>query len=161
MFPEDLQDTIEMSLFNYRVGVKEIVPDTLEEALQDGEMQEEINSLLFDRGDVEEIFERYEHEYDLTLYWREVYELDRILIEKRKIIIEANPDYFDWRERNCEPRSHWWWYLDELTSEELQAIRRRAGLAPEALHVSPESTIESPVAVREQGEQYGEDEEVT
>jgi hypothetical protein len=167
MFPEDLQAVIEWSLLNYRAGLS-FVPSSVDKLRgKDADsltsISEEIDLALYERGDIERTFKKYQDKFDLSSQWDEVRKTDNELIAKKEVVLAIYKlDWYrDRRQRLNAPRDWWWWYLDELTPEELQAIQRRTELAPEALHVQPESTIESPVAVREQSEEYGEDKEVT
>ena len=158
MFPEDLQAVIEWSLLNYRAGLS-FVPSSVDK-LRDKDadslasISEEIDLALYERGDIDRTFRKYRDKFDLSSQWDEVRKADNELIAKKEVVLAIYK--LDWyrsrRQRLNAPRDWWWWYLDELTPEELQAIRRRSELAPEALHVPPESTIESPVAVRERGD---------
>ena len=165
MFPKDLQAVIEWSLLNYRAGLS-FVPCSVDK-LRDKDadsltsISEEIDLALYERGDIDRTFRKYQDKFDLSSQGDEVRETDNELVAKKEVVLAIYKlDWYrDRRQRLNAPRD-WWWYLDELTPEELQAIQRRAELTPETLPIQSESTIESPVALREQGEQYGEDKEV-
>ena len=166
MFPEDLRTVIKWSLLNYRAGLS-FVPSSVDK-LRDKDadslasISEEIDLALYERGDIDRTFRKHQDKFDLSSHWDEVRKTDNELVAKREVILAIYKlDWYrDRRQRLNAPRDWWWWYLDELTLEELRTIQRRAELAPEALRVPTESTIELPVAVREQGEKYGEDKEV-
>ncbi len=77
----------------------------------------EILDTLFVRDKIQRILDQSlpEDEIPASLYER-IHELDRLLWEEREpfliVIGEQELEYA--RQQQHSPRSHWWWYLDEL-----------------------------------------------
>ena len=121
MFPEDLQAVIEWSLLNYRAGVS-FVPSSVDK-LRDKDadsltsISEEIDLALYERGDIDRTFRKYQDKFDLSSQGDEVRETDNELVAKKEVVLAIYK--LDWyrnrRQRLNDPRDWWWWYLDELT----------------------------------------------
>ena len=77
----------------------------------------EILDMLFVRDKIQRILDQSlpEDKIPTSLYER-LHELDRVLWEEREtfltVIGEQEIKYA--RQQHRSPRSHWWWYLDEL-----------------------------------------------
>jgi hypothetical protein len=77
----------------------------------------EILDMLFVRDKIQRILDQSlpEDEIPTPLYER-VYELDRLLWEEREtfLTVIGEQELEHARQQQRSPRSHWWWYLDEL-----------------------------------------------
>ncbi len=74
---------------------------------------EEINAALYCRDEID------------NMVTDEVRQLDLQLLSKRALVVEIAGEMLrDWRRRFKPPRSRWWW-LDELTDEEVKEIEQR------------------------------------
>jgi len=88
----------------------------------------EILDMLFVRDKIQRILDQSlpEDEIPTSLYER-LHELDQLLWEEREafllVIGERELEYA--RQQQRSPRSHWWWYLDELKALP-QPLKERA-----------------------------------
>ncbi len=77
----------------------------------------EILDLLFVRDKIQSILEQSqpEDEISASLYER-LHELDQLLWEERDtfLLVLGERELRQARQQQRSPRSHWWWYLDEL-----------------------------------------------
>jgi len=77
----------------------------------------EILDLLFVRDKIQSILEQSqpEDEISASLYER-LHELDQLLWEERGtfLLVLGERELRQARQQQRSPRSHWWWYLDEL-----------------------------------------------
>ena len=77
----------------------------------------EVMDLLFVRDKIQSILERLTPDEALppSLYER-IYELDALLWEERNtfLMVLGKEELRHARRGQESPRSHWWWYLDEL-----------------------------------------------
>lgn len=79
----------------------------------------EIVEMLYVRDEIRRILDQLlpESEVSGSLYeW--IHELDRVLWENRNIflMVMGERELRHARQQNRSPRSHWWWYLDQLKS---------------------------------------------
>lgn len=79
----------------------------------------EVVEMLYVRDKIRRILDQLlpESEVSGSLYER-IHELDRVLWENRHIFLMAmgERELRHARQQNRSPRSHWWWYLDQLKS---------------------------------------------
>ncbi|HEY85333.1 MAG TPA: hypothetical protein G4N96_09510 [Chloroflexi bacterium] len=77
----------------------------------------EILELLFVRDKIQQILDQSlpEDKLSLSLYGH-LYELDQSLWQEREtfLVVLGEQMLKHAREQRLSPRSHWWWYLDEL-----------------------------------------------
>lgn len=77
----------------------------------------EVLDLLFVRDKLQSILDELRPDQDipLSLYER-IYELDAVLWEERHtfVTVLGEKELQHARHQQASPRSHWWWYLDEL-----------------------------------------------
>lgn len=77
----------------------------------------EILDMLFVRDRIQRILDQSlpEDEIPASLYER-LHELDRLLWEEREtfLMVIGERELKHARQQQHSPRSHWWWYLDEL-----------------------------------------------
>jgi len=77
----------------------------------------EILDMLFVRDKIRRILDQILPEDELsTSLYEQLHELDKLLWEEREVFLmvmgEQELKYA--RQKHRSPRSHWWWYLDEL-----------------------------------------------
>jgi len=77
----------------------------------------EILDMLFVRDKIRRILDQILPEDKLsTSLYEQLHELDKLLWEEREVFLmvmgEQELKYA--RQKHRSPRSHWWWYLDEL-----------------------------------------------
>lgn len=102
----------------YEVTLTKILPREI--AHQNDTLTEEIGILLFQRDGLKKEFQQYGTGGAIAPIWRQVQELDKILIKQRWLILNYASDYYKReRERLKTPPEYWWWHLDELESVEL------------------------------------------
>lgn len=108
-----------VELNNYRVGVMTILPDSVE-GWRGGE-SDDLDITLYARDLIEDALRM--GFVELKDYVEEVVSLDNVLLAKRAVLVAAfSPEvYRQRREKLREPKSHWWWYLDQLS--DLQCSR--------------------------------------
>lgn len=77
----------------------------------------EVLDMLFVRDKIQDILDGSTPEEKLArpLYER-IHELDRLLWEQREtfLMVVGESELRHARQQQRSPRSHWWWYLDEL-----------------------------------------------
>jgi hypothetical protein len=88
-------------------------------AIGDPDISEDIPHLLSSRSGFEEDFERYGDDPKLFPYLLKMVTLDAELLLRRNDILRSWSlrSYRSWRKRNNMPRTHWWWYLDEVRED--------------------------------------------
>ncbi|MGB9872511.1 MAG: hypothetical protein ACPLYD_12705 [Anaerolineae bacterium] len=88
----------------------------------------EIPDMLFVRDKIQRILDQSlpEDEIPTSLYER-VHDLDRLLWEEREtfLMVIGEQELECARQQQHSPRSHWWWYLDELKAVP-QPLKERA-----------------------------------
>jgi hypothetical protein len=109
------QHDFEISLNNYRDGVQKVIPAYLTGKLADEEAwADELALTLHSRDELEWAFATS------PSLWQEhrvqVDELDRLLLAMKEAILAHWPAYATFRQQFPRPRSHWWYYLDEIVS---------------------------------------------
>ena len=105
----------ETALNNYRYGVQKVIPAYLTGKMADEEAYaDELALVLRSRDELEwasaispRLWQRYGAQVD---------ELDRLLLAMKEAILERVPDYISFRQQFPRPRSHWWYYFDEIIS---------------------------------------------
>ena len=97
----------------------------------------EILDMLFVRDRIEQILDQTlpENEIPASHYDR-IFELDRLLWEEIDSFLRVigRQELKHAREQRKSPRSHWWWYLDELRAFP-QPLRERVNRLTEDLQI--------------------------
>ncbi|MBI2877069.1 MAG: hypothetical protein HYY20_09330 [Candidatus Tectomicrobia bacterium] len=92
----------------------------------------EVLDLLFVRDKIQSILDQLTPNEALSssLYER-IYELDSLLWEERStfLLVVGEEELRHARRGQGSPRSHWWWYLDELKASPKPAREQRERLA--------------------------------
>jgi hypothetical protein len=103
-------------LDNYRIGVMTVLPASV--ADWTGGESDDLDVALYARDVIEEALRA--NFAELKDYVQEVVTLDNALLSKRQVLLAAfSPEmYRQRRESLREPKSHWWWYLDQLTERQ-------------------------------------------
>ena len=88
--------------------------------------------LLFVRDKIQGVLDQATPETEVTraLYER-IHELDRLLWEQREtfLMVVGEEELQHARQQQRSPRSHWWWYLDELKAPPQPLREQRDWLA--------------------------------
>lgn len=112
----------EDGLREYEYGVLKILPKIKGD---DDSLEDELSFLLWNRDQLEkELKEVGEIAEEQKLKLRE---FDLKLIKQKEKILRFFVDYKSWRVRNKVPHSHWWWYLDELSEQEIRKLEEKLG----------------------------------
>lgn len=90
----------------------------------------ELLDLLFTRDKIQTILNRLTPEEMLPArLYEHIYELDALLWDERRtfLVVLGEQELRHARQQQGSPRSHWWWYVDELKAqpEPVQAQRQR------------------------------------
>jgi hypothetical protein len=90
----------------------------------------ELLDLLFTRDKIQTILNRLSPEEVLPVHlYEHIYELDALLWSERRtfLVVLGEQELRHARQQQGSPRSHWWWYVDELKAqpEPVQAQRQR------------------------------------
>lgn len=92
----------------------------------------EVLDLLFVRDKIQSILDQFgpDEEIPSSLYER-VYELDAVLWEERNtfVMVLGEKELQHARHQQASPRSHWWWYLDEIQAPPGPVREQRERLA--------------------------------
>ncbi len=104
---------LELMLTNYRYGVQKVLPAYFTGKMVDREaLTDELALVLHSRDEIEMAFGAS------PALWREygpqVDELDRLLLSMSRTILHHVTEYTAFRQQHPRPRSHWWYYLDEI-----------------------------------------------
>lgn len=100
-------------LDNYRRGVQKVIPAYLTGRMADEEAYiDELALVLHSRDELEWAFALSPRLWQR--YGAQVDELDRLLLTMKEAILEHLPDYVAFRQQFPRPRSHWWYYFDEI-----------------------------------------------
>lgn len=110
-----------IELENYDFGVRKLIPPvftSLEDA--DEAFSDELDGLLYARDYLEREIREGSVDEALASHLKRIKELDALLRARKEIVLKIIPNFSRWRERFKEkpPRSHWWWYLDQLDEHE-------------------------------------------
>jgi hypothetical protein len=87
----------------------------------------EILDILFVRDKIQRILDQSPPEDEIpTSLYEHIHELDRLLWEEREtfLMVIGEQELKHARQQQRSPRSHWWWYLDELKTLP-QSLRER------------------------------------
>jgi hypothetical protein len=87
----------------------------------------EIIDILFVRDKIQRILDQSPPEDEIpTSLYEHIHELDRLLWEEREtfLMVIGEQELKHARQQQRSPRSHWWWYLDELKTLP-QSLRER------------------------------------
>lgn len=109
------QHDFEMVLNNYRDGVQKIIPAYLTGKMADEEAwADELALVLHSRDELEwafaispSLWQKYRVQVD---------ELDRLFLALRETILAHDAHYTTFRQQFPRPRSHWWYYFDEIVA---------------------------------------------
>ena len=100
-------------LDNYRYGVQQVIPAYLTGKMADGEAWvDELALVLHSRDELEWAFAVSPRLWQK--YGTQVDELDRLLLAMKETILKHFPDHVTFRQQFPRPRSHWWYYFDEI-----------------------------------------------
>ena len=100
-------------LNNYRYGVQKVIPAYLTGKMTDEEAcADELALVLHSRDELELAFAVSPRQWQK--YGTQVDELDRLLLAMKETILERMPNYVTFRHQFPRPRSHWWYYFDEI-----------------------------------------------
>jgi hypothetical protein len=107
------ESDIEILLNNYQNGVQKIIPAYLTGKMADEEAwADELALVLHSRDELEWAFAVS------PLLWQQyansVDELDRLLLAMKEAILAHTPAYTTFRRQFPRPRSHWWYYFDDI-----------------------------------------------
>ena len=105
----------ETVLNNYRYGAQKVIPAYLAGGMADEEAYvDELALMLHSRDELEWAFAVSPRLWQK--YGAQVNELDRLLLTMKEVILERIPNYVTFRQQFPRPRSHWWYYFDEIVS---------------------------------------------
>lgn len=105
----------EIVLSNYRYGVQKVIPAYLTGKMADEEAcVDELALVLHSRDELEWAFAVSPRLWQKC--GAQVDELDRLLLAMKEAILERIPAYATFRRQFPRPRSHWWYYFDEIVS---------------------------------------------
>ena len=93
----------------------------------------EMFDLLFVRDKIQRILDKSGPEEQIpTSVFEQIYELDRLLWAESKTfrMVVGDRELQHARQQQRSPRSHWWWYLDELRTLPQPIQKRRDQLMP-------------------------------
>jgi hypothetical protein len=112
-------ESVRQQVREYDVTLTRIIPRDIERG--NDVVGEEIFFLLYNRETLEEDFRKFGTAGELAPLWKQVQELDALLLAQRETIVDAfSRDYYRReRERLKMPPEYWWWYLDDLEAAEL------------------------------------------
>jgi hypothetical protein len=109
------QNDFEIVLNNYRNGVQKVIPAYLTGKMADPEAWvDELALVLHSRDELEWAFAISPPLWET--FGIKVEELDRLLLSMKETILTHFPAYTTFRQQFPRPRSHWWYYLDEIIS---------------------------------------------
>lgn len=66
----------------------------------------------------------------LTACLNQIEEIDRLLLSKREAILTLSPWYVRLRRGKNISKLHWWWYLDEIPSEQCSCCQAKMNVEP-------------------------------
>jgi len=93
----------------------------------------EVFDLLFVRDKIQGILDKSGPEEQIpTSVFEQIYELDRVLWAESETfrMVVGDRELQHARQQQRSPRSHWWWYLDELKTLPQPIQKRRDQLTP-------------------------------
>ena len=93
----------------------------------------EVFDLLFVRDKIQSILDKSGPEEQIpTSVFEQIYELDRVLWAESETfrMVVGDRELQHARQQQRSPRSHWWWYLDELKTLPQPIQKRRDQLTP-------------------------------
>lgn len=93
----------------------------------------EVFDLLFVRDKIQGILDKSGPEEQIpTSVFEQIYELDRALWAESETfrVVVGDRELQHARQQQRSPRSHWWWYLDELKTLPQPIQKRRDQLTP-------------------------------
>jgi len=93
----------------------------------------EVFDLLFVRDKIQGILDKSGPEEQIpTSVFEQIYELDRALWAESETfrMVVGDRELQHARQQQRSPRSHWWWYLDELKTLPQPIQKRRDQLTP-------------------------------
>ena len=99
----------------------------------------EVLDLLFVRDKIQDILEASTPDKQISgLLYERIYELDHMLWREREsfLMVVGEPELQHARKQERRPRSHWWWYLDELKVQPQTILEQRERLAQVFVPVS-------------------------
>ena len=140
-----------IELKNYEYGVQRIIPaavtspEDIDEAFGD-----EMDCLLFARDYLEWELEAHPDSSVYAPYLPAIRHLDNMLRAKAHVVLQIAPNFSRWRSKLKEPvpRSHWWWYLDELVTESYQSREEIVALPADRLALTLDSEVVARTGLR-------------
>lgn len=114
-------EEFDIELGNYEVGVTFILPDSKEE--WNAEASDDLDVTLYARDLIEDVLRSNGPE--LVSCARRVMQLDNTLLARREVLVEAmSLEVYQRRRQGLdEPKSHWWWYLDQIPERQCSQCR--------------------------------------
>ena len=97
----------------------------------------EILDMLFVRDKIQQILDQSLPEDEIPAsHYDHIHELDRLLWEEIEtfLVVIGKQELKHAREQRKSPRSHWWWYLDELKALP-QIVRERVNRLTKDLQI--------------------------
>ncbi len=111
-----------IELHNYEYGVERIIPSAYDPTDQEihEAFYEELLNLLTARSHLEKALQMRPNDPELTQYAEKIAQLDRLLRAKKSVVLALMPPETGfWKKMHRRaPRSHWWYYLDEIDETE-------------------------------------------
>ncbi len=119
------REELEMALENYRYGVQKVIPAYLTGKMTDDEaFVDELALVLSSRDEVERLV------ITTLRLWRDygqqIDEIDRLFLMLKDAMMQYAPRYRAFREQTPRPRSHWWYFLDEIMAPQEISIAKQA-----------------------------------
>lgn len=137
-----------IELENYAYGVEKIIPFAPTRGHEtDPGFGDEVNALLFARDWLEG--ELHAHPKVHAAFVNRLRKLDTVLRAKRNALLKLIPNFPEWREhrRVKPPRSHWWWYLDQLDGES-EVAQEVVAIAPDRVGVLLDRALADQVGLK-------------
>ncbi len=114
----NLPTDFQLELQNYQLGLEKVLPDYLAGTYSDGAFVDELTAVLHSRDWLESVLAiapRYARQY-----LPEIERLDQHLLMLKDKLLENAPFYLSLRQQSPRPRSHWWYYLDQIATYPLK-----------------------------------------
>ncbi len=136
---------------NYDFGVRRIIPATITSPEDiDSAFSDELDSLLFARDYLEEALQEHPDSEEYDPFVSRIRELDSLLIAKRHVVMQIITNYPEWRDtlKIKPPKSHWWWYLDQIDQDGYETQQEVISLETNRLGVVLDEEIASRMGLK-------------
>lgn len=135
-----MKEQVQIALDNYAYGVRQLIPQYLTGKMKALEsLEDELALILYSRDVIESNIPQLREEDPETL--RLVDEYDRLFLLAREPLLAIAPYLATFREGKDISRTHWWYYLDQITRVQVEEfVLPAADRADEAI-VLPEQII--------------------